>query len=175
MARYLHPIRHSTARDRARVTDPEMDLTAELVERIAEAIHEQYRRNQAGRAPPSDPSLAPWSGLIEPLRASSRSQAVDIPNKLRAAGCIAVRGDGNPDFAFTSDEVERLAELEHRRWVAERRANGWSEGPRDPARRQTPFLVPYGELPEEVRELDRQAVRAIPTLLRSIGLEIRRA
>lgn len=146
-----------------------------FIERIAQAIHERYCRNQTGLKPASDPALRPWAALDEALKASNRSQAADITAKLRAIGCIAVPGDGSNGFVFTSAELELLAEREHQRWVAERRSNGWTLGPaRDPARLVTPHLVPYRDLPEEIRELDREAVRSIPSLLLEVGLEVRR-
>ena len=46
-------------------------------------------------------------------------------------------------FAFTPEEVERLAEMEHERWLAERRALGWTPGPRDPQKKTNPNLVPW--------------------------------
>lgn len=146
----------------------------DLLERIAEAIHERYRSRQAGRLSPGDPALAPWPALEETLKSSSRGQAAHIESKLHSIGCAVVPAAGAADFAFSPAELERLAELEHLRWVADRRANGWVHGERDPSRRITPYLVEYHELPEEIRELDRDAVRSIPALLRDLGLAIRR-
>lgn len=146
-----------------------------LIERLAEAIHERFRRNQAGRKPASDGALRAWDELSEALKDSNRSQAEDILRKLDAIGCVVSVGMPLDGFAFTGPELERLAEMEHRRWVAERRRNGWTLGStRDPDRRVTPWLMPYDELPEEIREYDREAVRAIPDLLRELGLGIRR-
>ncbi len=150
-------------------------FSPQVIERIAEAIHERYRRRQAGRNPPADPSLEPWATLSERLKGSNRSQAMDVAAKLAAIHCAAVPGDGQSGFAFTAAELELLAEREHTRWVAERRHSGWTDGAvRDPARLVTPYLVSYRDLPEEIRELDREAVRSIPALLRDVGLEIRR-
>jgi hypothetical protein len=72
---------------------------------------------------------------------------------------------------FTDDEVEVMARLKHDRWVAERRRGGRRPGPRDPQRRTTPYLVPWEELAEEIREYDRLFVRQLPRLLASVGLE----
>lgn len=150
-------------------------FTPELIERLAEAIHERFRRSQAGRRDPADPAMAAWADLTGTLRDSNRSQAADIPAKLVAVRCVAVPDDGQLPFAFTPEELDLLSELEHQRWAAERRASGWTLGPgRDPQRRVTPYLVPYQDLPEDIRELDRQAVAAIPELLRMVGLAIRR-
>ncbi len=73
---------------------------------------------------------------------------------------------------FTPDAVERLADMEHARFNIERLLSGWTLGPRDLDRKQSPYLVGWAELPESVREWDRQAVRAIPALLQKIGSEI---
>jgi hypothetical protein len=55
--------------------------------------------------------------------------------------------------------VERLAALVHDQWAARRIAEGWRHGPeRDEHRRLHPCLVPYDELPNDEKELDRSAV-----------------
>ena len=36
----------------------------------------------------------------------------------------------------------------------------------------TPYLVPYEELTEDIKELDRDTIRGIPSLLHSVGLEV---
>jgi hypothetical protein len=41
-------------------------------------------------------------------------------------------------------------------------------------KRISPYLVSWNRLPESVKDRDRQAVRNIPKLLASLGLEIRR-
>ena len=59
--------------------------------------------------------------------------------------------------------IEALAENVHDTWAKGRMDAGWTYGPvRDDAKRQTPCLVPYGELPESEREYDRAT--AISTL-----------
>ena len=121
--------------------------------------------------------MQPWEELAEDLRESNRQQADDIAAKLRAIGCEprAAAGQQPVAFVFTQAEVEKLTAMEHERWVAERRAAGWVAGPeRDTERKITPYLVPYAELPEEVKEWDRQAARAIPEVLAAAGFEAHR-
>ena len=64
---------------------------------------------------------------------------------------------------FASDaECEELAELEHERWNAQRRMNGWRWGAvasKDEARRIHPDLVAYDRLIDETKEYDRAIVR----------------
>jgi len=66
-----------------------------------------------------------------------------------------------------------LARMEHLRWVEDRLRQGWYLGPRrDVAGKRSPYLVPWDELSEEVRDLDRDSVRAIPRLVAELGLSI---
>jgi len=147
-------------------------LTPSVREQIARAIHERYRRNQRDRKPATDPAMKEWDELAETLKHSNREQAADIGAKLRAIGCgVAPSRGAKPAVPFTAEELERLAILEHERWVAERRAAGWTLGPvKDVERKTTPYLVSWEELAEEIREYDREAVRAIPEVLAEAGL-----
>jgi hypothetical protein len=143
---------------------------------IAKAIHEKFRRNQQERKSPDDPAMVPWEALSETLKGSNRHQADQIQEKLRRIGCaVRLPVSGRPaSFKFEPAEEEILAEMEHDRWVAERLQEGWRTGARDPERKMTPHLVSWDELEEDIREYDRDAVRAIPIILAEVGLEIYR-
>jgi ppGpp synthetase/RelA/SpoT-type nucleotidyltranferase len=142
---------------------------------VGRAIHDRYIRDQHER-PDADLSLRAWASLPPDLRASNLDQADDIAAKLRHVGCyIAEDGAAGEPAQLTTDEIEALSEMEHGRWVVERLLRGWTWGERrDPEARKSPYLVSWSELPEEIRELDRQAVRRIPELLSAIGKSIRR-
>lgn len=151
----------------------------ERTETLARAIHGDYVRKQAedGRTSAENPSMVSWDELPEHLRESNRRQAEDIASKLRAIGCKVVpRADGrNDSFGFDPSELERLARMEHDRWWREKKATGWSYGTEKDIHRQTsPYLVPFDELPDDIKELDRNAVRAIPDVLARAGLGIAR-
>jgi hypothetical protein len=154
-------------------------LPAGVLEGVARAIHDAYRADQAGRKPPDDPALAEWDELAEYLKESNREQARAIPEKLRAIGCTVyeVRDGKAGALELTDAEVELMAELEAARWQAERRRDGWRWGPqRDVAAKVSPYVgLTWAELPEDVREWDREAVRRIPQHLAAAGLELRRA
>jgi hypothetical protein len=139
----------------------------ELRERLARAIHEQYRENQKGKKSAEDPSMRPWEDLAPDLRESNLQQADQIPEKMQRIGyvCVAASGEHAAPFQFSSAEVEALAEMEHARWVEERVKSGWTLGARDPDNKMSPYLVAYEFLTDEVKEYDRQAVRAIPAVL----------
>jgi hypothetical protein len=63
--------------------------------------------------------------------------------------------------------------MEHDRWQAERESGGWKlAAEKNEARKQTPYLVPYDDLPEDVKEYDRAAVRCIPAFLAEVGFAV---
>ncbi len=151
------------------VLTPEVLLDS-TTERIARALHDSYRRSSRA----GDRSAASWDELPESLRASNRAQADNVATKLAVVGRVLVPDDGSAPDTFSEEEINLLGELEHERWTAERRAAGWTPGPRDAHARTTPYLVPWDDLEESVRELDRQFVRSLPDILADAGLILRR-
>jgi len=146
-------------------------------EALAQSIHADYCRHQRerGETPATNPAMVPWDDLPEHLRDSNRDQAAHIGVKLRELGCgLAPLTDWDEKlFAFTTDEVERLARLEHDRWVDERRRAGWRPGPaKDVDRKISPYLVPWEALTEPVRDQDREPVRQLPRFLAGAGFKI---
>lgn len=143
---------------------------------LARAIHADYirRESASGRLPADDPALRPWADLPTTLQESNRGQARGIGANLESIGCtiapVTSRGAG--PVVITPEELETMAQQEHARWVRHRRASGWTEGPRDPVARTTPYLVEWEALTEEARNLDRDAVRAIPALLAEAGFTV---
>jgi hypothetical protein len=63
--------------------------------------------------------------------------------------------------------------MEHDRWCADRYLTGWQFGPAaDKPNRISPYLVPYDELTEEVKQYDREVVLQIPELVALVGERI---
>lgn len=153
------------------------ELVPDLRETIAQAIHEAYRRAQRGKVNNRDLSIAKWDKLPDYLKESNRRQADHIFEKLRQIGCT-LHKVADRDIAlmkFTEDEVEIMSKMEHARWNDERLLDGWRWGKkRDVAKKISPYLVPWSELSDDVKELDRQTVRKIPEFLAQVGLEVRR-
>jgi hypothetical protein len=152
-------------------------LAGGLNETIARAIHEDYLRLQRanGVGPGTNPSVIGWEYLPETLKLSNRNQAVHIHEKIRTIGCEIARAAGWEEvtFAFTVAEVEMLAHKEHDRFVEERVRQGWRYGPaKDVEKKISPYLVPYESLTEAVKDLDRNAVRALPAILGQADLKI---
>jgi hypothetical protein len=150
----------------------------DLLETLAKAIHRDYvRRREEDGVEPNDASLAPWEDLPETLKESNRSQAADIHRKLAAAGYQVVRAPQGdvPETNFEDEEIELLAELEHERWVDERLASGWRlDATRDVHTKRSPYLIPWAELTEDIRDLDRDSVRRIQVFLAQAGFAVLR-
>ena len=151
-------------------------LPEQIRERIARSIHDSYRRERQRNAPETDPGLTEWEALPDDLRASNLAQADAIAAKLTRIDCVVVAARSRGATATMSDdEIELLAEVEHGRWTAERLLAGWSrDEERDVDRRRSPYLVEWQSLSSEIRQRDREAVRAIPGLLAEVGLGIGR-
>jgi len=69
---------------------------------------------------------------------------------------------------------ERLAEHNHDIWALNRLRQGWVRGPRrDDERKTHPCLVPYADLPESEKDIDRDTVVAVIKAILASGHEIR--
>ncbi|MFC2035689.1 HD domain-containing phosphohydrolase [Chloroflexota bacterium] len=156
---------------------PISQLVPDVIETIARAIHADYLRSQRESVNSEDPSLAQWNKLPNYLKESNRQQAEHIMKKLNRIGCTVhkVTDLDIQRMVFIEDEVEIMAEMEHQRWNSERLFNGWELSERrDVIARTSPYLVPWIELTDDVKEQDRQMVRNIPELLAKVRLEIHR-
>lgn len=150
-------------------------VLGEELDLLARRTHEHYLKRKLAEGEPlgSRPAMKEWSALDEFFRESNRQQADHIRVKLRAIGCrleSASPSDAAPGtFAFTADEVELLARMEHDRWCARHLLEGWRRGDtRDDVAKTHPCLIPWEDLEERYRDNDRAAVRQIPELLQLV-------
>jgi len=148
-------------------------------DRLALVIHDHYRDSieAQGRDPSTEPAGRTWDELAVSYRDASRQQADHLWAKLATTDGRAVPLDQaqGQTFAFAPLEVERLAEVEHRRWAADRYLAGWTYAQvRDNARRHHPQLIAYEALSEPMKDLDRFVVRLVPTLLARSGRAVLR-
>lgn len=71
------------------------------------------------------------------------------------------------------DLAEQLAENVHDVWAVGRIKEGWTYGGhRDDTTKQTPCLVPYGELPESEKEYDRNTALSTIKAILALGYRI---
>ncbi len=143
-----------------------------VLDRAAACVHEEYR---AGKQGPEDPALKPWPKLDDGYKDSNRQQVLyaECILKTQGYGLRQVSEEGEVVHSFSAEEVERMAEMEHGRFVAERLRSGWRYGPeRDKEHKTSPYLCAWEEVPDEVKEYDRKAVRGWPAVMAHAGLKI---
>ena len=139
-------------------------------EMLARLVHTRFVERRAADSH-EDAALPPWELLSAEQRELNRSAVDDIAIKLLKSGYRLERHLEPADsVVFPPDVVERLAEREHDRWCRIRLEYGWRYGEvRDDEQRLHPDLVPWYDLPEHRRQLDREQVLQIPSLLAAVG------
>ena len=148
------------------------------VENLAKAYHESYCADarKRGETELTNSSLRPWDDLPDDRKQANRAAVADIPNKLRMLGFELAPSHGKrpTEIMITDADVERLAQYEHDRWMAERVRSGWTYAPkRDNARKHHDLLVPWDRLTEEAKEKDRDTIRNLPDLVDRAGFRVR--
>lgn len=150
----------------------------EALDSMARTLHDAYLSTQLGQGGSnrSNASLIPWSDLPPHKKKANQHAAAHLDVKLRIANCIACDIDSEEaEAVFPPDDLhmELLAQLEHRRWMAEKYLAGYSYGEvRDEDRMLHPDLIPWEQLTEEDKEKDRANIRQIPHLLKLRGQKV---
>ncbi|PLW81988.1 hypothetical protein CWI75_12925 [Kineobactrum sediminis] len=144
----------------------------EALDVLARTLHNAYLRTQTylGTSAEQNASVIVWSELPAHKKKANQHAAAHIDIKLRLCNCVAYGADAAaPEVPFPpSDEaLEQLAQLEHRRWMADKYLAGYSYGERrDEDRMLHPDLIPWEQLTEADKEKDRDNIRQIPKLLK---------
>jgi hypothetical protein len=145
------------------------------LEKLAAAIHDLYNQKQLERHPEQPLAYPQFTDLPDALKYSNLRQARGIAKKLDQMGW-EMRPKGSPGEMVTEipeDVIEALAVVEHEEWMRERLEFGWTYGEtKDEKNKVSPYLIPYDDLSEEIKELDRDTIRNIPALLDQIGMAI---
>ena len=166
-------------------------MMGEAVEQYAYTAHEKYReehlaearRRGAGpeeiKALYAEPEMAEWAELDEFYKQGHRSQIRYLGERLQAFDMDIGLRPVLPGAADTITELygpvlEELAEMEHRRWMQDKQAEGWRYGKRDEDLKTNPDMVPFDQLDESTREFIRVSVRSVPAYLKEIGYELYR-
>lgn len=151
----------------------ENKLLIDKVDELARKIHQQYlddtKESEANKI-----NRVAWEQLNEEIKESNRLQAMDMIHKLQFFHLDIIPYQEEECIeSFDSSLVEKMAMVEHDRWVREKKSLGWTfSKSRDNNKKFHPCLVEWEDLSEEEREKDRSAVRNIPNLLKSIGLGV---
>lgn len=145
--------------------------TAEARPRITSAIaasmaHEIARRYRLRTGAP--PQLS-----AEEASDADIEQALGFSVKIAIAGLALTTNSDDECASIPEGDVELLAEFEHQRWCRNRRERGWRYGTeRDNDQLLHPDMVPWSELSERSKDLDRGPVRDIPDVLAQQGFAL---
>jgi hypothetical protein len=183
----------------------EIILEGETLERLAQANHQIFCENrirdgytygiERNEKNKKHPFLIPYQDLPEPVKEKNRNVIRSIAEKLKSIGFIMVQARCNEQlFNFPTPDLEKLAEMEHERYIQDSISNGWSYGPEFDDLKKTNFtLLPWGkmtneeikgfypeffqkigsdQLPEDEKEKDRSQVRGYPEILKRAGYTI---
>ena len=155
--------------------NPEMELIRREDD-IAHAVFESYCENL--RATGEQPDYETFGQQPADLQQSCYGQAADLCEKVSRLGYRLVRadqaGEAASQIALDETQIEAMARWEHERWLNERRSMGWMFGQeRDAEKKTSPYLVPYDELDEDVKEArNRAPMRDALKVLAGAGLAI---
>lgn len=153
----------------------------EAVEEMAEAAHEifcEYLKQLGYKYGPKTShrnkihsSLRPYKDLPEDEKEQNRDNVQDIPRKLAGLGYKVVStGSNNSPVSFSGNELEKLAELEHERWMNSKLQAGWTYAPAtDKDKKLHQCLLPWSELSEDEKNEDRVMIGGIPEILAKAG------
>jgi hypothetical protein len=158
-----------------------MELDKELLETLAEAAHEVFCDDLRAKGYKYGPvtrdskkvhsSLKPYADLPENEKEQNRNNVRDIPNKLASVGyALLPARSGETPSGFSDDEIEKLAGMEHERWMQQKLDTGWRYAKKtNKPKKLHKELVAWHSLPHEEQEKDRSLVRGIPKILAKAG------
>lgn len=145
-----------------------------VVNRLAHVAFDKY--NERNRAQGRTVAYERFEDQPEDLQSSNYDQMAHVLTKVAGLGYTTVELDSPAAAqrvrAFTDEQIEILARMEHARWVKEREAKGWTLGDRSAEAKTSPYLVPYDELEEDIKEYDRGAARDVIPFLELAGMAV---
>ncbi len=158
---------------RALLLSPSTHIGMDSIAKAAKASHNKTIEGK--RHEVIDPAMVPWKKLDAKFKESSIQQKLYAEAILRYGG-YGLRKKPKKEIKlieFPSDRLELMAEIEHGRWNLERTRSGWQEGKeRDPYKKISPYLKPWTELSDVVKEWDRDYVKGWPKDFKEAGLEV---
>jgi hypothetical protein len=164
------------------------DIVNECLDRKAIAVHHHWLKKAIHDyidkveksitndtdIPGPKPTMVPWHLLDEEIRDDNRSVVEHINVKLRSVGQLPdpamyttpELASINYGFISNPGQVEQLAEMEHRRWMATKYLYGWDYGiKRDTFLREHESLLDFSLLDEATKDYDRQQIKEMQQII----------
>ena len=172
------------------------EIIASPLGEIAQKIHRQYYESMKDGPHKNRPNVKPWEELAMEFMLSNIDLARSYDEKLRLIGyrkaILGAKDNNGQELEqitkfkeFKPEEIEKdpqkakddqvlqMAMQEHDRWMLEKLESGWSYAPaRDDDHKLHDCLVPWNELPDEIKEWDKDPVRDMIPILESQGYGI---
>ncbi|MGO9324372.1 MAG: NAD-binding protein [Terracidiphilus sp.] len=146
---------------------PDVLFGAQL-DAFADALHEDYRERSQETINPKANVL--FRELPEFMKMSNRWRADHTPLLMELAGLHLERGVQSPSvIALSPEQIELLAQLEHRRFNIERRLveNRFSS-----AQRQGASMSQWSDLSEDQKNTERKETARLPEIMARLGIEL---
>ena len=150
----------------------EIDKYLEEVDKFLES-YDKFLKETPG-IPVPKPTLEPWNLLPGEIRDDNRSVVDHINIKLRSFGQLTdPRHYGDPNesdinYSFLNDPVKltQLAEMEHRRWMANKNLCGWEYGEkRDVKAKKHENMTDFEKLDKTVRDIDIRQIKELKEII----------
>ena len=148
-----------------------LELSDDVVEKLAEAAYEVYRGSKSVQASAGGLPTPKYAEISEREKEANRQTVRELPTRLASVGYVIrpARSDERSS-EFGDHDREALAEQEHEHWLKSMVASGWRHGTE--LRRDAnlhPALLPWRDLPESERQKNRDLVQGMPLILAGAG------
>ena len=164
----------------------QLELDGELLETLAKLNHEFFCKNLKAQgyvlgkvtndkaSLKTHSSLKPYEKLPEHEKEQNRGAVRDIPNKLASHGYAMVpRRNNETDYVFPEAVLEKMAKLEHDRWMEAKFKDGWIYASvTDKDSKKHALLIDWEQLEEEERKKDREIIGSMSIMLGKAGYTI---
>ena len=164
-------------------------MMGDMVNQYARIAHDAYRTGRIEEAKREnwseqetellmqEPEMEEWDNLDEFYKEGHRSQLRYLGEKLQSYHLdIGLRpileGAADTITELYGPILEELAEIEHERWLRDKKADGWRLGQKNHDLKLSPEMVPYSELDSMTKEMIRRSVRNVPEYLKKLGYEL---
>lgn len=122
-------------------------------------------------------ALRAFDDLPEDEKEQNYDAARQIEAQLRQARFRIVKAEsaGETTLQIPTNEIEKLAQLEHDRWLNLKRSKGWQWAPEsDKSAKKHKLLVEWSQLKDSDKKKDRLKFAAIPAMLARLDLALER-